>query len=154
MLACLMGFSMVGFVFGAARPEVVGDGAGANAYADIPERNVFGLKPQPRHEDVRPPTPPVAIKISGFYKHANGPTHVLLASMPKNPKDTMKFYNLCPGESDGEVSLLRIHPAEDAVDVVVDGIPEVLTVKSNSFVAGVDHRSVGPTSVPGGRRWR
>jgi hypothetical protein len=109
-----------------------------NPYAEIPDKNVFKLRVQPdTHTHEEPPKPPLNIKLSGFVKHATQGTRVLLAEVPKNPKDQMKFYNLGVGEQEDGVEVVRIHPGQDAVDVVIDGVPEVLTVKSNSFLTGL-----------------
>jgi hypothetical protein len=110
----------------------------SNPFADIAERNVFGLRPAP---DIKlqqgPPKAPIDIKISGFVKHAKEPTRVLLASVPKDPKQRMKLYNLGVGETRDGVQLVKIHPGQDAVDVVIDGVPQELTVKSNSFLTAL-----------------
>lgn len=117
----------------------------SNPFAAIAERNVFGLRPAP---DIKlqqaPPKAPIDIKISGFVKHAKEPTRVLLASVPKDPKQRMKFYNLGVGETEGGVELVKIHPGQDAVDVVIDGIPEELTVKSNSFLTALYSKNPAP----------
>jgi hypothetical protein len=111
----------------------------SNPFSDIAERNVFGLRPPPTNDlaHAGPPKAPVNIKISGFVKHATQGTRVLLATVPKDPKQQMKFYNLGVGEKEDGVQLVKIHPGQDAVDVVIDGVPEELTVKSNSFLTGI-----------------
>lgn len=130
-----------------------------NPFADIAERNVFGLRqPPPPPSSLLAPKAPVDIKISGFVKHATQGTRVLLASVPKDPKQQMKYYNLGVGEMEDGVQLLKIHPGQDAVDVVVDGIPEELTVKSNSFLTGLYGKNTLPqrpglVQSPGVRRW-
>lgn len=130
----------------------------SNPFAGIVERNVFGLRQPPDiNKRLEPPKPPVNIKISGFVKHAMQGTRVLLATVPKDPKEQMKFYNLGVGEMEGGVTLVKIHPGQDAVDVVIDGVPEELTVKSNSFLTGLYGNTVqqrpGVVQSPGIRRW-
>lgn len=120
---------------GVAKP---GGAVTNNPFAEIAERNVFGLRPQPFFSKVQQaPIAPVNIKISGFVKHAQQGTRVLLATVPKDPKERMKFYNLGVGEAKDGVQLVKIHPGQEAVDVVIEGVPEVLTVKSNSFLTGL-----------------
>lgn len=101
---------------------------------------------------------PLNIKLSGFVKHAAQPMRVLLASVPKDPKQQMTFYNLGVGETEDGVRLVKIHPGEDAVDVVIDGVPEELTVKSNSLLTGLYGKNTapqrpGPIPAAAMRRW-
>jgi hypothetical protein len=71
---------------------------------------------------------------------------VLLAKVPKDPKEPMKYYNLGVGEKKDGVEVVKIQPDQQAVDVLINGEPEELTVKSNSFLTG----PVEKGSVPWG----
>lgn len=116
-----------------------------NPYAEIPEKNVFKLRRDEhiyRHEE--PPKPPNNIKLTGFMQHATQGTRVLLAEVPKDPKQPLKLFNLGVGQQEDGVEVVRIHPGQDAVDVVIDGLPETLTVKSNSFVTALIPGAVLP----------
>jgi hypothetical protein len=108
---------------------------------------VFKLRSQPTNPPPEaPPKQPTDIKLTGFEKHGDEGTRVLLAKVPKDPKEPMKYYNLGVGEKKDGVEVVKIQPDQQAVDVLINGEPEELTVKSNSFLTG----PVEKGSVPWG----
>lgn len=125
-----------------------------NPFADIAERNMFGLRKLPHIPPSEATKPPVNIKLTGFEKQGDQPTRVLLAEVPKDPKQQMKLFNLGVGEMKDGVEVLKIQPGQQAVDVVIDGVPEELTVKSNTFVTSVipNRGAPAPPLGPGARR--
>ncbi len=48
----------------------------------------------------------------------------------------MRFYKLSEGETDDGVKVVRIGSKQESVELLVDGEPVVLTVRSNSFAVG------------------
>lgn len=158
-LSLLVELSLMGVLaaLGATRCLAVqGNSTATNRFAIISERNMFGLRKPPEVRPQEAPKPPVNIKLTGFEQHGSQPTRVLLAEVPKDPKEQMKYFNLGEGEMEGGVEVLKIQPGQKAVDVVIDGVPEELTVKSNSFVSAIagNGRSTAPPPGPSPRRLR
>jgi hypothetical protein len=125
------------------------DGAGdnSNPYAIITDRNVFRLNP--------PPPPPSAEKkpvdmpkvyLSGIIKIGDD-VRVLFSIPPKDAKSPTSYFNLSPGEKDDVLELVRVHPDQQEVDVLVNGMPMTLSVASNSLAA-----SGGAVRAPGTRK--
>lgn len=109
----------------------------ANPYAVITERNIFHLTdppvpPPPEKPKVELPV----VKITGFVNIGNV-SKAMFVSQPKDKKEDPTYYSLAEGEkgSDGthEFEVVKIHPLEDAVDVINDGTPVTLTVKDDSL---------------------
>lgn len=109
--------------------------ASGNPYAVIVERNVFRLNPIP------PPPEPVKakpdlpkVKITGFI-NLGGRDKVLFVAEPKDKKDGPLYYTLAEGErsGDGKLELVKIHPGQDAVDIINDGTPATLTTKDDTL---------------------
>jgi hypothetical protein len=120
-----------------------------NPFADIWEQNVFKLRAQPTNPPPEAaPKQPTDIKLTGFEKHGDEGTRVLMAKVPKDPTAPMKYYNLGVGEMQNGVEVVKIHPDQQAVDVLIDGEPEELTVKSNSFLTTILPKTA--TSSPQG----
>jgi hypothetical protein len=97
------------------------------------------------------PKPPTDIKLTGFEKHGEEGTRVLMAKVTKDPAVPMKYYNLGVGERKDGVEVVKIHPDQQAVDVLINGEPEELTVKSNSFVMSIG-KGAAPMPAPASRR--
>lgn len=110
--------------------------ADQNPYVAITKANVFQLKdppPPPRRDDPAILNLP-KINITGFRKREGEPLHALFATVPKDAKESPKYFNLAEGEKEGLLELKRIDPSQEFVEVVIAGTPTTLTVKSNSFV--------------------
>jgi hypothetical protein len=128
----------------AAAPE-----ADQNPYSAIIRANVFQLK--------EPPPPPKAVdpillnlpkvNITGFRKHDGEPMHALFATVPKDPKEAPKYFNLAEGEKEDLLEVKHIDPEQKYVDVIIAGTPTQLTVASNSFVQPVNIPKAG-TPLP------
>jgi len=111
----------------------------ANPYSVIVERNIFHLNPPP------PPPPPVdttkadlpVVKITGFV-NVGDVRKVLFVAQPKDKKEDPIYYSLTEGEkvSNGkhDLTLVRIHPRQDGVDVIADGTSMNLTLKDDSLL--------------------
>jgi hypothetical protein len=108
----------------------------ANPYAAIIHANVFHLseppKPVEKPDQVLLTLPKV--NISGFVRHSDQPIRALFATVPKDPKELPRYFNLAEGEKDGFLQVTKVYPNQDAVDVIIDGTAVTLTTKSNSFI--------------------
>jgi hypothetical protein len=160
MLGCLLllaGTALCAAVPPAAKPapEPAKDAPAdsSNPYSIIVEANVFHLNPPP------PPPPPEQpkldlpeIKITGFVNIGNQ-SKVLFRSQPKDKKEGPFYYSLTEGENGAsgshKLELVKIHPSQDGVDVINDGVAATLTVKDDTLgaVAGAT-----PPAAPGARR--
>jgi hypothetical protein len=74
------------------------------------------------------------VNISGFVRHGDQPVRALFATVPKDPKESPKYFNLAAGEKDDFLEVLKIADNHESVDVVIAGTPMTLTTKSNSFI--------------------
>ena len=149
--ACVFAFAgMAGlgtsFVFGETAD------AEGNPYAVITNRNIFRLTDPPPPAPIDPPKPLEGRKVmlSGFLGKGDA-TRVLMAIMPKDNKESTIYLNLAPGERNEKVELVRIRLKEKEVDIVSDGTPMTLSVKSNSFasVSAPPPAAAGPPERPG-----
>jgi hypothetical protein len=140
-------FGILAFLGSPNCMAVAKDSVTNNPFADIAERNVFGLRKPPEVQPQEAPKLPVTIKLTGFEQHGVEQTRVLMAEVPKDPKEPWKYFNLGVGEKEGGVEVVRILPGQVAVDVVINGEPAELTVKSNSFLTG----PAATGAVPAGR---
>lgn len=108
----------------------------SNPYSAIIRANVFHLADPPK--PVEKPDQALInlpkINITGFTRRSGQPVYALFASVPKDPKELPKYFRLSEGEKDDILELTRIHPEQDAVDVIIAGNPVTLTTKSNSFI--------------------
>ena len=98
------------------------------------ERNIFHLNPPPPPEPEKPKVEVPVVKISGFVNIGHKKT-VLFVSQPKDKKDGPIYYSLTEGEksADGKLELLKIHSAEESVDVINDGVTQTaLTAKDDT----------------------
>lgn len=108
----------------------------SNPYSAITKANVFHLTepPKPAEKPDQALINLPKVNISGFVRHAEEPVHALFATVPKDPKESPKYFNLAEGEKEDILQVVKIYPNQDAVDVIIAGTPVTLTTKSNSFV--------------------
>jgi hypothetical protein len=114
----------------------------ANPYSIISDRNIFHLNPPPppvAADDVKPPEQR-KIMLTGMIKKRDS-WEILLEIPPKDGKDSPIYLSLAPGEKEKDVELVKVRYDKEEVDIINAGIPETLTVKSNSYDA------VGPPAV-------
>jgi len=124
----------------AAAENAVSDSASAaddsNPYSAITRANVFHLTEPPKPAE-KPDTTLQnlpKVNISGFIRHADQPVRALFATVPKDPKELPRYFNLAEGEKDDILEVRKIAANQDSVEVVIAGTPITLTTKSNSFV--------------------
>ncbi|MDB6057431.1 MAG: hypothetical protein JWO95_1275 [Verrucomicrobiales bacterium] len=124
----------------------------SNPYSAIVHANVFHLteppKPQPKEDPAILNLPKV--NITGFRKRDGEPLRALFATVPKDPKEAAKYFNLAEGEKEDILELKRIDPDQESVDVIIAGTPTTLTVKSNSFVLPISAPKAGTGMASGG----
>jgi len=139
--AGVLGFAMMARFAAADTTPVDG-----NPYSVISDRNVFHLNPPPP-----PPPPPEAkpidlpkIMLTGFVGKGKY-EKVLLAIPPKDNKESTTFLSLAPDEMQKEVRLVAIRREKEEVDIINQGTPQTLSVKSNSY------SSVAAAAPPGGK---
>lgn len=120
-----------------------------NPYSAIVRANVFHLQEPPK-----PPEKPnetllnlPKVNITGFRKRNGEPLRALFATVPKDPKEPPKYFNLAEGEKEDILELKKIDPDQESVDVIVAGTPTTLTVKSNSFVQPIIIPKGGPVAM-------
>jgi hypothetical protein len=123
-----------------------------NPYAVIVERNIFHLNPVPVSHDAEDKLKaelPV-VKITGFLD-VGGRKRVLFVADEKGKKDH-SYYSLSEGEksADTKLELVKIHPGEDAVDVVNDGLAVTLTLEKDSAQASKNPAAAPPNNQPPG----
>lgn len=121
----------------------------SNPYAVIMDRNVFRLNPIP------PPPPPVEQKpkdlpkvyLSGIVKV--GDDLRVLFSTPAKDKTPATYFKLAVGEKDGELELVKVHPDEQKVDVIVAGTPMTLSMLTDTLLTATGSKSSGEAPAPG-----
>ena len=109
----------------------------SNPYSVIVERNIFHLNPPPPPpEPDKPKVELPVVKITGFVNIVNV-RKVLFVSQPKDKKEGPFYYSLAEGEKsdDGKFELVKIHPDQEGVDVISEGVAVTLTVKDDSLGA-------------------
>jgi len=126
----------------------------SNPYGIIMDRNIFRLNPQP--------PPPVAaekpvelpkVYLNGIVRVGDD-VRVLFSIPPKDSKSQTAYFRLSPGEmasgeKDDKLELVRIHPNQQEVDVLINGTPETLSVLSNSLAsAGGGAKGPAPAAAP------
>ena len=123
-----------------ANSSSTSDGASdnPNPYAIITDRNIFHLNPLPPPPVVEEkPVDVPKVYLNGIIKVGDN-IRVLFSIPQKDAKSQTSYFKLAPGEratgeSDNVLELLRIHPDQQDVDVVVNGTVETLSVLSNSM---------------------
>lgn len=128
----------------------------ANPYQVVVERNVFGLKPAPRPEDVvqpPPPTPPLQVKLQGITEGLlGGKRQVLMKIMepPAKPGEPAKERAVImdEGEARGNIEVLAIDPVARSVKLNNNG-----TV-TNLLLADFIMRTTAPPQAATPRRAR
>jgi hypothetical protein len=127
-------------------------GDNSNPYAVIVDRNVFRLNPPPP-----PPAPQEKPKelpkvyLSGIIKIGDD-VRVLFSIPPKDAKSQTSYFKLAPGEKDGDLELVKIHPDQQNVDVLVSGTAMTLSMLSNTLAsAGAKAASGAAAPAPGAR---
>lgn len=131
-----------------APPANVSADDNSNPYAVIMDRNVFRLNPIP------PPPPPVEQKpkdlpkvyLSGIVKV--GDDLRVLFSTPAKDKTPATYFKLAVGEKDGELELVKVHPDEQKVDVIVGGTPMTLSMLTDTLTA-TGSKGSGEAPAPG-----
>ncbi len=122
-----------------------------NPYSAIVRGNVFRLteppKPQAKEDPAILNLPKV--NITGFRRREGEPVRALFATVPKDPKESPKYFNLAEGEKEDILELKKIDPNQESVDVIIAGTPTTLTVKSNSFVQSVVVPKTAAAPLPG-----
>lgn len=122
---------------------------GDNPYLTIVERNVFGLKPLPKPEELAPappPAPPSKVTLQGIMV-LGGKRQVLLKLTPppapgQQPKEQPLI--LAEGERQGPLEVVRIDPEAREVEFRDSGTP--VTLKLVDFIA----KNTGPApAAPG-----
>lgn len=128
----------------------------ANPYSVIVERDVFRLNPiPPPPEPEKPKVELPDVKITGIVNIGNH-HNVLFLSQPKDKKTGPLYYSLVEGEKsfDGKLELVRIHPSQDGVDIINDGVAVTLTMDHDTLgaVAGAGAAEGPKDRRPGGDR--
>jgi hypothetical protein len=135
-----------------ANPPSTSEGAGdnSNPYAIIIDRNVFRLNPPPPPPSAeKKPTELPKVYLNGIVKIGDD-VRVLFSIPPKDAKGQTTYFKLAPGEKDGVLELVRVHPDEQEVDVLVSDTAMTLSVLSNSLAATAGKgggASSGPAAV-------
>ncbi len=134
-----------------ANPSSTSDGAGdnSNPYAIIIDRNVFRLNPPPpppSSADKKPVDLP-KVYLNGIIKIGDD-VRVLFSIPPKDAKGQTSYFKLAPGERDDVLELVKIHPDQQEVDVLVSGTAMTLSMLSNSL-ASAGGKAAGGATAPG-----
>jgi hypothetical protein len=154
--ACVLGCAgMAGLVSAMAAEDTVP--TDTNPYSVISDRNVFHLNPPPPPPttDATPPPEQRKVILTGLIKKHNSErdaVEVFMAIPPKDAKDSMIYLTLAPGEKGHDVELVRVRFDKEEVDIVNAGIPETLSVKSNSYASitpPAAHVAGGAPAMPG-----
>lgn len=128
----------------------------ANPYQVVVERNVFGLKPAPRPEDLVPPpapTPPIQIKLQGITEGIlGGKRQVLMKIMepPSKPGEQPKERAVImdEGERRGDIEVLAIDSQARTVKLNNNGT--VTNLMLTDFITRVTAPVTGPApGAPG-----
>jgi hypothetical protein len=136
--------------------------ADPNPYSVIIEKNAFRLTPLP------PPAPPTAetlglptVFFSGT-ETIGGQVRALLAVMPADSKkndpgaperkETTSYLVLSEGQSEGSLQLVKIHPDQEAIDIIISGTSMTLTMKNNGFAKTASNAPPAPAPKLVGQR--
>lgn len=139
-------------------PSSTSDGAGdnSNPYAIITDRNIFRLNPPPPppSDAEKKPVDLPKVYLNGIIKIGDD-VRVLFSIPPKDAKGQTAYFKLAPGEKDDVLELVRIHPDQQEVDVLVSGTAMTLSMLSNSLAsaggkAAGGAKASGPAAAPPG----
>jgi hypothetical protein len=139
-------------------PSSTSDGTGdaSNPYAVIIDKNIFRLnpKPPPAVAEQKPVDLP-KVYLNGIFKVGND-VRVLFSIQPKDTKIPVSYFKLAPseratGEGDEVLELVRIHPDQQEVDVLVNGTFMTLSMLSNSL-ASAGGKGASGAAPPGAHR--
>ena len=115
-----------------------------NPYDVIIDRNIFRLSSPPGNVVELPQPDLPTIKISGF-SESGGMITAFFATVPKDPKETVTYFALSEKtREEGILELVKIYPNQEKVDVLINGVPTTLSVKTYSFVT---HMTESPPPV-------
>jgi len=131
-----------------AHPSSTSDGAGdnSNPYAIIIDRNIFRLNPPPPPKDTeKKPVDLPKVYLNGILKIGDD-IRVLFSIPPKDAKGQTTYFKLAPGEKDDVLELVRIHPDQQEVDVLVSGTAMTLSMLSNSLASAGGKAAGGATA--------
>jgi hypothetical protein len=112
----------------------------SNPYAVITDRNVFHLNPPPVPAAVvEKPVDVPKVYLDGIMKVGNE-VRVFFSIPPKDKKPQASYFDLAANEKatggDDEVlELVRIHPDQQGVDVIINGTAETLSLEKNSLAS-------------------
>ncbi|MSU60032.1 MAG: hypothetical protein EXS35_17995 [Pedosphaera sp.] len=151
IILCLAG----GLMLHAQARALTSESSG-NPYANIVDRNVFGLKPAPIAEPPKPPevaAPPITLQgiISAF-----GKKQVLFKTMMSaKPGEVAKETSLvmAEGERLGEITVLEINEAAGTVKFDNHGKPQIKDITKDGVKQGTGGGGIPggqPGGVPGG----
>lgn len=123
----------------AAEPGKTASGSKAddNPYAVIGERNIFHLNPIPPPPEPEKPKPDLPdVKITGIIKIGDQ-TKAMFMCQPKDKKKEPAYFSLAEGEkgskNSDELELVKIHPSEDGVDVIINGTAVTLSMEKDTL---------------------
>jgi len=106
----------------------------SNNYADIPERNAFGLKPPPQHIKENPPPQLPKIVLTGITTILDD-KRALMKTLPpaQKPGDQSKELSLIltEGQREGEIEVLQIDEKTGSVKVNNSGTVMTLTLEKD-----------------------
>lgn len=136
-------------------PAMDGAGDNSNPYAVIIDRNIFRLNPPPPPvvTEQKPAELP-KVNLNGIIKIGEE-VRVLFSIPAKDAKSRIAYFKLAPGEmasgeKDDRLELVRIHPDQQEVDVIVNGTAMTLSMLSNSLAATAN-KAAAPGPGPGAR---
>jgi hypothetical protein len=136
--ACVLACAVIA---GLGNSRVSGEtpGVAGNPYSVISDRNVFHLNPPPLITNDAPKAAEMQkVMLTGFVGKGNS-TRVLMAVLPKDTKEFPTYLNLAQGERSKNVELVSIRLNKEEIDIINDGTPMTLSVKSNSYVFAAPH---------------
>jgi hypothetical protein len=127
-------------------------GGSANPYYQIPERNVFGLKPpQPKTAEPAQSLPLPKITLTGIITIL-GDKRALLrvqpSAQPRAKPGKEESYTLAEGQRDGEIEVLEIDPKTERVKVNNSGTVMEITFEKPSPAASPPSAPTTPSPAP------
>ena len=119
----------------AAQQELMPPVEATNSYDVIIDRNIFRLNASCPCAVAEPPQPDLpTIKISGF-SESDGMITAFFATVPKDAKEAVTYFALSKNTRvAGILELVKIHPNQEEVDVLINGTPATLSIKKDNFV--------------------